>query len=351
MLRFHRPRPGRGLVLAMVLLTSQFLAPASSLAARSRPRLVFSDDFSGTQLDSAKWRSCYPWARPAGCSTWTNNELQWYQQSQIRVGGGSAGLVASREPTWGETEAGAPQLFGWRSGMITTGGRFSFTYGKVVVRARIPAGKGFWPALWLLPADSSWPPEIDIMEAVGEAPSQATLTYRESVDRMITTTVPTADLSAGWHTFTLDWKPGSLTWAVDGVQRFQVIGPVTGKPMYLLANLAVGGTFPQPPDGTTPPTASFAIDSVEIWQDSPGSGSLSQKELQRLAEVPAKIGPRLPRLNRDCGGAVLDDCSHPDNRAASGEQRLRLRLFPNELRSAEAQARRRLPLSWAALDT
>lgn len=344
MLRLRRPCPTRALVLATVVLTSQTLSPASSLAALSKARLVFSEDFSGTQLDPMKWTSCYPWARPEGCTTWSNNELQWYQSSQIRVGGGAASLVASKEPTPGQTEGGAPQLFDWRSGMITTGGKFSFTYGKVVVRARIPGGKGFWPALWLLPADSSWPPEIDIMEAVGEAPSQATFTYRESLDQMISSTVSTADLSAGWHTFALDWQPGSLTWSVDDVQRFQLIGPVTGKPMYLLANLAVGGTFPQPPDASTPPTASFTIDRVQIWQNNPGSGSLSQQELQQLAGTPAKIGPRRPPLSSSCAEAASDGCSHPASREAAAEQRLRLRSLTDELRARAAQARGRKAL-------
>lgn len=349
MFGFHRSGSGRALILAAVLLTALILAPTSSLAAVRKPRLVFSEDFSGTVLDSAKWRSCYPWARPAGCSTWTNNELQWYQDSQIRVGGGAASLVASRETTLGETEAGAPQTFDWRSGMITTGGKFSFAFGKVVVRARIPAGKGFWPALWLLPVDSSWPPEIDIMEAVGEAPSQVTLSYRESLDRMLTSTVPTADLSAGWHTFTLDWKPDSLTWSVDGVQRYRLTGPVTGKPMYLLANLAVGGTFPQPPDATTPSTASFAIDRVQIWQDNPGTGSFTQQEQQQMAQVPAKIGPRLPS-NSSCD-PTLESCSPWITREAAATERRRLRSAADELRAQAAQARQGSYSKWEELDT
>jgi beta-glucanase (GH16 family) len=265
MQRWHR-LPRRAFVLAaLLLLSSQSTAPAPTVAATTM-RLVFSENFLGKGLDSTKWRSCYPWASPAGCSTWTNNELQWYQKSQIRVAGGTARLVASREPTEGQTQDGAVKLFDWRSGMITTGGRFSFTYGKVVVRARIPAGRGFWPALWLLPADSSWPPEIDIMEALGEAPSQVTLSFHESPSRSSSTTVPTTNLSTGWHTFAVDWKPDSLTWSVDGLRRFQLEGPTTNKPMYFLANLAVGGTFASPPDATTPPTAAFEIDKIQIWQ-------------------------------------------------------------------------------------
>jgi beta-glucanase (GH16 family) len=268
-----RRLPRHAFVLATLLvLASQSVAPAPTVAATPMYRLVFSEHFFGKALDATKWRSCYPWASPAGCSTWTNNELQWYQPSQIRVANGALRLVASREHTEGQTQDGAPKSFDWRSGMITTGGKFSFTYGKVVVRARIPAGRGFWPALWLLPADLSWPPEIDIMEAVGEAPSQVTLSYHESLSNSTSRTVPTANLSAGWHTFVVDWKPGSLTWSVDGSRRFQLSGPTTNKPMYFLANLAVGGTFARPPDATTPATAAFEIDKIEIWQESTATG-------------------------------------------------------------------------------
>ena len=64
----------------------------------------------------------------------------------------------------GTLHDGSRRWFSYRSGMVTTAGHFEFTYGQVEFRALAPLGRGLWPALWLLPADRTWPPEIDVME-------------------------------------------------------------------------------------------------------------------------------------------------------------------------------------------
>jgi beta-glucanase (GH16 family) len=74
------------------------------------------------------------------------------------------------------------------------------------------------------------------------------------------------NFSAGWHTFAVDWEPGSLTWYVDGVARFHTSNNVTSTPQYLVANLAVGGGWPGNPDATTPFPSSLQIDYIRVWQ-------------------------------------------------------------------------------------
>lgn len=229
-------------------------------------RLVFSDEFSGPALDRGKWGTCYWWATSSGCTNSGNDELQWYVPGNVSLAGGALRLTAKQEAATGQGEGGRPQTFAYTSGMVSTADRFSFTYGYVEFRARIPRGRGLWPALWLLPADRSWPPEIDVFEAVGQNPTEAVLTYHRGRGDNSKRRLATPDLAAGWHTFAVDWRPGSITWIVDGEPAHSVTRGVADEPMYLLADLAVGGTMPGPPDATTAFPAAFEVDYVRVWQ-------------------------------------------------------------------------------------
>jgi len=227
-------------------------------------RLVFSSNFSGTQLDTRVWDTCYVrFVAATGCTNFGNpQEEEWYLPSQVDVSGGVLHLVARETPTVGRNSSGAPKIYPYRSGMVTTYTSFRFTYGLVRVVARLPGGIGTWPALWLLPANGSWPPEIDIMENFGLARTELDTFHWASwngpQEHRTTVTSP-SDLARGWHRYSLDWEPGSLTWYLDG----KVVDSYTGsnvpsRPMYLLANLAI--------DGPAASSASFDIESVQIWQ-------------------------------------------------------------------------------------
>jgi beta-glucanase (GH16 family) len=227
---------------------------------------VFEDDFSAGSLDGAKWIRCYPWGTQAGCSNFGNQEQEWYLPTQVQLSGGALHLVADRGDTDGTDRFGAPATYPYRSGMIATAQRFEFTYGRVEFTARIPKGQAMWPALWLLPADYSWPPEIDVMEAVGQNTSGVALTLHGTDGTKSQQFVDGADYAGGWHTFAVDWQPGSLTWFVDGNPKMTVTRGVPSHPMYLLANLAVGGSGGGPIGPGTPEHASFDVDAVRVWQ-------------------------------------------------------------------------------------
>jgi beta-glucanase (GH16 family) len=177
----------------------------------------------------------------------------------VSVSRGALHLTARRQ----DVVAGG-RLYPFTSGMVTSYHAFRFTYGYVEFRARVPKGPGEWSALWLLPADQSWPPEIDVVEVHGNAPGIAELTYHPRVGKPPQARVGTVDLSAGWHTYAVDWRPGSITWLLDGKSRFRFTGSVPHQPMYLLMNLAVSRT--PPPDRFTPPSASLDVSSVRVWQ-------------------------------------------------------------------------------------
>jgi beta-glucanase (GH16 family) len=235
--------------------------PMTAPATTAR-ELVFAEGFDGPQLDDDKWIPCYPWWAGEGCEHLVNNELQWYRPQQNRLAGSRLEMTAKPKRVLGEDEEGDPHWFDYVSGMVTTAGKFEFTYGYVEIEARVPDGQGLWPALWLLTAPCC-APEIDIMENLGQRPGKMYFTYHPDYRHQLGTSV--RGVSRGWHTYAVDWQPDSVTWYLDGDEVFHV-DQAPQEPMYLLMNLAVGGDWPGPPDDTTDFPATFDVRSVKIWQ-------------------------------------------------------------------------------------
>lgn len=167
------------------------------------------------------------------------------------------------------------------SGIITSYKSFRFLYGRAEARVRFPAGRGFLSAFWLLNAyydqDQPEDPEIDVIEAIGDQPNTAFQTYHVGTDRdgdgfytnrrSIEQRAGIDDLTADFHTYAVDWSPGRIVWYVDGVETNRYEGDdVSDEQMYLIANVAVGGPFPGPPDATTPFPASMEIDWIRVYQ-------------------------------------------------------------------------------------
>jgi beta-glucanase (GH16 family) len=237
------------------------------LAPAPGSRVVMRDDFNGSKLNSNLWNTCHWWER-VGCTIATNHELERYWPGQVQLGGGVARLVAQRN----SDDPAHP----FASGMIASGPpfgserpRFSFRYGTVTIRARIPTGPGLWPGLWLLPVNRHSEPEIDVMEILGREPDvvRMHLHYRDRAGREQApgATFTDAAIPSGWHTFSIRWRPRSLTWLVDGVQPFRLTGDrVPRKRMYLIANLAVGGGNAGPPTAETPFPSAFELDYIEV---------------------------------------------------------------------------------------
>jgi beta-glucanase (GH16 family) len=167
--------------------------------------------------------------------------------------------------------------FAYTSGILTTYPSFSFTYGYAEMRALLPAGQGLWPAFWTLPQSQAWPPEIDIFEFLGQAPTTLEMHIHSNFGTYgQTSTVP--DTSQGFHVYGLDWEGDDVTWYFDGVQQAQAATPsypdlladagATNVPMYVLINLAVGGqgSWPGPPDSSTVFPAVMQVDWVRVYQ-------------------------------------------------------------------------------------
>ncbi|RAK58379.1 hypothetical protein DJ021_00415 [Phenylobacterium hankyongense] len=167
----------------------------------------------------------------------------------------------------------SPQLadrlggFRYTSGLISSQPSFTQTYGYFEMRAKLPRGKGVWPAFWLLPADLEWPPEIDVMESVGD-PAKVYVTAHSKTVKAEGTAV---DVSPdAFHTYAVSWDRDQLIWFVDGREvKRQPTPPDMHKPMYLLANLALGGDWAGQPDATTPFPAQLSIDYIRAYRFAP----------------------------------------------------------------------------------
>jgi beta-glucanase (GH16 family) len=259
---------GLALVGAVVLVLAAGLVPRLSAGSdrASHAHYVIDESFENRSLDESLWSTCYWWE----CTIRSNEELEWYTASQVTIDDGHLHLTADALPA--RTPKG--ETFPYRSGMISTGpehrdgkAKFSFTYGTVEARLRVPAGQGLWSALWMLPTAGGSRPEVDILEVLGHD----TRTSYQSLHRHDRSAAPLqhtergSDLAVGWHVYRLEWMPERLQWYIDDELAFSVRGSdVPDEPMYLMANLAVGGRWPGSPDASTPFPASMIIDYIEV---------------------------------------------------------------------------------------
>ena len=233
---------------------------AASVTPPSNWKLAFSTDFPGTALNTSTWDECYPWATTVGCNNFGNSdEAEWYLPSQVHVENGALALAAQRTPTEGTDVNGKPKLYTCRSGMVTTYPSEYFKYGFVQVVARLPFGNGLWPAIWLVPENGQWPPEIDIVEHWGTAATaRSTLHYsKQNKQQRGTVYFPEAD--QGWHTYSLLWTQSRISVYYDNKLALTTTKDVPQLAMYLLLDLADDSTSPGSCSGT------MYVKSVNIW--------------------------------------------------------------------------------------
>ena len=243
---------------------------------KSRMELTFSDDFNSLDLwdgQSGTWESNYWWGDPNGTTLADNNELQWYidtdygptqSANPFSVDNGILTITASQTP---EAIKSHTNGYDYTSGMLTSFQSSAQTYGYYEMRADMPDTQGAWPAFWLIPADGSWPPELDVIELVGQNPNRLVMTAHSNEtgshtqDRNIAQVADTD----GFHTYGVRWAPEKITWYYDGVEVAQTETPSDmHDPMYMIVNLAVGGMAGAPTNNPTDP-AEMQIDYIRAY--------------------------------------------------------------------------------------
>ncbi|MDT8336701.1 MAG: glycoside hydrolase family 16 protein [Candidatus Izemoplasmatales bacterium] len=207
---------------------------------------------------------------------WANKELQHYVDDQEHLELSDEGLIIRATYKNGIYE----------SARINTKGKFTFLYGKIDFLAKLPLGKGTWPALWMMSDDNRygfWPKsgEIDIMEHVGRDPGKLILAihtekYNHRNEEQYYTILNKPNITTGFHKYSLDWQEDKIIYLLDDVEvaRYEKgqkgydeshMGWPFDHPFYFIINLAIGGMLGQTPDSSVFPQE-FIIKSVEVIQ-------------------------------------------------------------------------------------
>jgi beta-glucanase (GH16 family) len=253
--------------------------------------LVWSDEFSNSTGANAQPNPAV-WTYDTGSSGWGNSELEDY------CGWNSSASPCS--PSTPNTYVGTdgylhivaeqPSAGVYTSARLKTQGLFSFQYGRIEFRAMVPEAQGFWPAAWLLGnniATVNWPAcgEMDVLERVNAATmpdwNEGSIHGTGFTGSNLGTRYdfPSGETAATWHTYGMIWSKGSVSYYVDDPTNPYVTyttsnlsglsGAVwpfdSGEANFILLNLAVGGSWPGPPNASTPFPSEMLVDYVRIY--------------------------------------------------------------------------------------
>lgn len=212
-------------------------------------KLVWSDEFNYKGLpDSSKW------GYDRGAGGWGNNELQYYtrgRQENARVQDSNLVIEARKENFEGAA---------YTSARLVSKNKGDWKYGRFEIRAKLPAGKGMWPAIWMLPTKwmyGGWPQsgEIDIMENVGYLPDSIfgtvhTGAYNHSINTQKVKSILTKNISTSFHVYAIEWTAEEISFFVDGKKYNNFKNEHTNsaawpfdQEFHLLLNIAVGGNW------------------------------------------------------------------------------------------------------------
>jgi len=256
-------------------LTSWLTSPAqASSNGITGWKLVWADEFDqpdGTAPSTANWNY------DIGASGWGNNELEYYtsRTNNARIENGQLVIEAIKENYLGSA---------YTSARLKTQGKWSWSYGRIEARIKIPYGQGIWPAFWMLGTNISsvgWPAcgEIDILENIGKEPATVHGTIHGpgySGDSAIggPYSLPGAAAFAdSFHVYALEWTTNQLKWYVDGQQYFSTSPDslpggsawVFTQAQFIILNVAVGGNWPGYPDGTSTFPQRMLVDYVRVY--------------------------------------------------------------------------------------
>ncbi|MEO6228997.1 MAG: family 16 glycosylhydrolase [Ferruginibacter sp.] len=234
--------------------------------------LTWSDEFSGTAINQNNWNF------ETGGNGWGNHELENYTgRTQNAFQSNGKLIIEARS----ELFAGS----NYTSARMTTQNKKQFKFGRIDIRAKLPVSKGMWPALWMLGSNISsvpWPAcgEIDIMELVGSDPKKVVGTghYANGTGQHDSKggnySLTTEDFSQKFHVYSVVWEQDSIRWLVDDQVFYTMTKTLTGtttsypfnNDFFFILNVAVGGDWPGPPDGTTIFPQRMFVDYVRVFQ-------------------------------------------------------------------------------------
>ncbi|MEK8051404.1 glycoside hydrolase family 16 protein [Ideonella sp. DXS22W] len=237
-------------------------------------RLVWADEFDTDGLpDAGKW------AYDTGMNKqgWHNRELQYYSGPRAEnavVSGGKLVITARKEARSDQSDWGGQA---YSSTRLITLGKKDWTYGFFEVRAKLPCGRGTWPAIWMLNSAGVWPAggELDIMEQVGSNPTNVFSTVHTtsgSGGNGSGNHITVNDACSAFHNYQMLWTPTEVRFGMDGqthhVYRNQGAGSAQwpfDKPQFLILNIAIGGDLGGPVDDSIFPVR-MEVEHVRVYQ-------------------------------------------------------------------------------------
>jgi beta-glucanase (GH16 family) len=243
--------------------------------------IVWNDEFSGLSINTNNW--LFETNGGGG----GNNELEYYtgRTNNARIVNGQLIIEADKENYHGSS---------YTSARMKTQGKWSWTYGRIEARIKIPRGQGIWPAFWTLGTNINsvgWPTcgEIDIMENIGKTSEQNLVhgtihgpqsggDYNGGAGVTSSYSLPGgAALADDFHIYSVEWTHNQIKWFLDAHQYFTATAAglpggatwVFTQPQFILLNVAVGGNWPGNPDGTTVFPQQMLVDYVRVYEQTP----------------------------------------------------------------------------------
>jgi len=235
----------------LALLLTGSLVPVSDQPTPAGPekkyKLVWADEFDYTGLPDPQ-----KWSYDVGGHGWGNQELEYYtrqRQQNARVENGLLVIEAHKEKYEGNE---------YTSARLVTKGKGDWQYGRIEVKAKLPQGRGTWPAIWMLASTTplKWPDdgELDIMEHVGFDPGVVhanvhTKAYNHSIKTNKGNKIAVPDATEAFHVYSMEWTADQITFFVDEKPYFTFTNDKQNNPatwpynqkFHLLLNIAVGG--------------------------------------------------------------------------------------------------------------
>jgi len=262
-------------ILIFVFYSITAFIGCEPMAQNPEWKLVWNDEFDYQGMpDESKWN----YATIGNPYDWGNNELQYYtadRDSNAIVDGEHLIIKAYHEEY---------QNREYTSTRLTTKGKGDWRYGRIEVMAKLPGGRGTWPAIWMLPTDNQyggWPKsgEIDIMEHVGHDPDSIHTTVHTEAFNHIKGTqkgeaTSLSDAETAYHLYAIEWSEDGIDFFIDKDKVFTFENTGNGpeewpfdQPFHLILNIAIGGSWggQQGVDNTIFPVE-MEVDYVRVYQ-------------------------------------------------------------------------------------
>lgn len=251
----------RSLLLATAAIVCSTAAEAQTLTFNS--------------ISPSQWQRGMPWApqgnkAPDQSSWWPGaNAIPSDANPVLTSAAGMVLAVFPRPPDFPASSAGGAEFIG---GVVNTKGSFSQLYGYFQITAQMSSAAGSMSAFYLNAEDGTWPPEIDVIEALGNSQTMLTNTIHTGASEQSVGTIGTVtNMTSGFHTYAVDWEADYITWYFDGKQTFRTATPADmHKPMFMIADTCTGTATSwegYPPSGEL--LGAMTIASIEVWTSNP----------------------------------------------------------------------------------